>query len=116
MPMRARSFGRSVLGSFTEIPSTVMAPCSNRSSPFTHLMSVDLPLPDGPQTTTTSPLATSVEQSVSTWKLPYDLLRSRIEIMVVGGASKAQYRQSRAGCQASLYNRRQSQSVPQEDP
>jgi hypothetical protein len=29
-------------------------------------MSVDLPLPEGPQTTTTSPFATSVVLSVST--------------------------------------------------
>jgi hypothetical protein len=44
-------------------------------------MRVDLPLPEGPQTTTTSPFATSVEQSVSTWKLPYHLLTFFIEIM-----------------------------------
>ena len=36
-------------------------------------MSVDLPLPEGPHTTITSPLSTSVVQSVSTWKLPYHL-------------------------------------------
>src|SRR5437870_13002289 len=74
MPMRARSFGRSVLGSFTEMPATVMVPSWNGSSPLTHLISVDLPEPDGPHTTTTSPLATSVEQSLSTWKLWYHLL------------------------------------------
>ena len=34
-------------------------------------MSVDLPDPDGPQTTITSPFSTLVVQSVSTWKLPY---------------------------------------------
>ena len=37
-------------------------------------MSVLLPEPDGPHTTTTSPLAMEVVQSVSTWKLPYHLL------------------------------------------
>jgi hypothetical protein len=36
------------------------APCWKGSRPLTHLISVDLPEPDGPQTTTTSPLATVV--------------------------------------------------------
>src|SRR6266513_3051022 len=81
MAMRERSFGRLVLGSPTEMPSTVMLPFWKGSSAFTHLISVDLPLPEGPHTTTTSPLATSVEQSVSTWKLPYHLLTLFIEIM-----------------------------------
>ena len=67
MPMRERSLGRSVFGSPTEMPSTVISPFWNGSSALTHLMSVDLPLPEGPQTTTTSPFATSVEQSVRTW-------------------------------------------------
>src|SRR6185369_10849249 len=51
------------------------------------LMSVDLPLPDGPHTTTTSPLETSVVLSVSTWKEPYHLLRFLMEIMGVEGRS-----------------------------
>jgi hypothetical protein len=38
----------------------------NGSSALTHLMSVDLPEPDGPQTTITSPFSTAVVQSVST--------------------------------------------------
>src|ERR1700730_14818396 len=83
MPMRARSFGRSVLGSFTEIPATVTVPSWNGSSPLTHLISVDLPEPDGPHTTTTSPLATSIEQSFSTWKSWYHLLTLLIVIMDV---------------------------------
>jgi hypothetical protein len=37
-----------------------------RLEPIAHLMSVDLPEPDGPHTTTTSPLATSVEQCFRT--------------------------------------------------
>ena len=44
-------------------------------------MSVDLPLPEGPQTTTTSPLSTLVVQSMSTWKVPYHLLTPRISII-----------------------------------
>ena len=63
------------------MPSTVMAPSWNGSSPLTHLISVDLPEPDGPHTTTTSPLATSVEQSLSTWKSRYHLLTLLIVIM-----------------------------------
>jgi hypothetical protein len=66
MPMRARSFGRSVFGSLTEMPATVMVPSWNGSSPLTHLMSVDLPEPDGPHTTTTSPFSTCVEHCFST--------------------------------------------------
>ena len=81
MPMRERSLGRSVFGSPTEMPSTVISPFWNGSSAFTHLMRVDLPLPEGPQTTTTSPFATSVVQSVSTWKLPYHLLTFLMEII-----------------------------------
>src|ERR1700694_2767752 len=81
MPMRARSFGRSVLRSPTEMPATVMVPCWNGSRPLTHLISVDLPDPEGPHTTTTSPLATSVEQPLSTWTVPYHLLKSLIVII-----------------------------------
>lgn len=43
------------------------------SSALIVLISVDLPEPDGPHTTTTSPLRMVVEQSFSTWKLPYHL-------------------------------------------
>src|ERR671934_3026690 len=81
MPIRARSLGRSVLGSFTAMPATVMEPSWNGSSPLTHLISVDLPEPDGPHTTTTSPLATSVEQSFSTWNVWYHLLTLLMLIM-----------------------------------
>src|SRR5450830_573060 len=74
IPMRARNFDRLVLGSPTETPSTVMVPFWKGSRPLMVLISVDLPEPEGPQTTTTSPLATLVLQSVRTWKLPYHLL------------------------------------------
>ena len=86
MPMRERSFGRSVFGSSTEMPSTTTFPFWNGSSAFTHLMSVDLPDPDGPQTTTTSPLSTLVVQFVSTWKVPYHLLTPFISIIAIGGS------------------------------
>src|SRR5258705_5136619 len=81
IPIRERSLERSVFGSATEMPSTAISPFWKGSSPFTHLMSVDLPLPEGPHTTTTSPLETSVEQSVRTWNCPYHLLTFLMEIM-----------------------------------
>ena len=67
MPMRERSFGRLVFGSCTGTPSTVISPFWKGSSALTTLISVDLPEPEGPQTTTTSPFSTFVVQSVSTW-------------------------------------------------
>ena len=66
IPTRERSFGRLVFGSATEMPSTITSPFWNGSSALTHLMSVDFPEPDGPHTTTTSPLSTLVVQLVST--------------------------------------------------
>ncbi len=66
MPMRARSAGRSVFGLPTSTPSTVTRPCWNGSSPLTVLIKVDLPEPDGPQMTITSPLSTRVLQLSST--------------------------------------------------
>ena len=81
MPIFARSLGRSVLLSPTEMPSTVISPFWNGSSALTVLISVDLPDPEGPHTTTTSPFLTWVEQWLSTWKLPYHLLTSLISIM-----------------------------------
>src|SRR6201996_9551344 len=82
MPTRARSFGRLVPGSLTLMPSTVMSPLLIGSSALTHLIRVDLPEPEGPQTTTTSPLATLVVQSFSAWKLAlYHLSTSPISII-----------------------------------
>src|SRR6185437_4689680 len=82
MPTRARSFGRLVLGSLTLMPSMLISPLWNGSSALTHLINVDLPEPDGPHTTTTSPLATFVVQSLNAWKLgPYHLSTWLISIM-----------------------------------
>ena len=53
MPTLERNLGRSVFGSPTETPSTTISPFWKGSRPFTHLMRVDLPLPEGPHTTTT---------------------------------------------------------------
>ena len=46
-------------------------------------MSVDFPEPDGPHTTTTSPLVTWVVQSTSTCLSPYHLLTFLISIMAI---------------------------------
>src|SRR6478735_3223953 len=95
MPTRERSLGRLVLGSLTLVPSTLMSPFWNGSSALTHLMSVDLPLPEGPQTTTTSPLVTLVVQSVSTWNSPYHLLTFLMSIMAMripGSAPSGRWR------------------------
>jgi hypothetical protein len=80
MPTRLRSLGRLVLGSAMDTPSTTMSPFWKGSSAFTVLMSVDLPEPDGPHTTTTSPFWMVVVQSVRTWNAPYHLLTFLISI------------------------------------
>ncbi len=46
-------------------PATVTVPALGRSSPAIRLSSVDLPLPDGPMTATTSPAATPMLTSAS---------------------------------------------------
>jgi len=81
MPTRERSLGKSVAGSCSGTPSTVISPFWNGSSALTVLMSVDLPEPEGPQTTTTSPLFTVTEQSLSTWTGPYHLETFLISII-----------------------------------
>src|SRR3954452_1287377 len=81
MPTRARSFGKSVFGSLSLMPSTTIWPFWNGSSALTHLISVDLPEPEGPHTTTTSPLATLVVQSFSAWNAPYHLSTWLISII-----------------------------------
>ena len=55
IPTRVRSVGRFTPRRVIESPSTRMSPCWTRSRPLTQRISVDLPEPDGPQTTTTSP-------------------------------------------------------------
>src|SRR5258708_11696279 len=93
MPTRARSFGRSVLGSFTLMPSRMISPLWNGSSALTHLISVDFPDPEGPHTTTTSPLSTRVLQFFSAWKLgPYHLSTWLIWIMKVSLAENGDAR------------------------
>jgi len=83
MPTRLRSLGRSVLGSCTGTPSTVISPFWKGSRALMVLMRVDLPEPEGPQTTTTSPFWMLVEQSVSTCTLPYHLETFLSSIMAI---------------------------------
>src|SRR5690606_22665234 len=82
MPTFERSFGRLVLGSCSGMPLTVISPFWNGSSALTVLISVDLPEPDGPHTTTTSPLSMLTEQSLSTCTDPYHLDTFRISIIL----------------------------------
>src|SRR6185369_11502719 len=63
------------------VPSRRILPCWISSSRLTVRISVDLPDPDGPHTTTTSPFLTSCEISTSAWYLPYHLLTLQNEII-----------------------------------
>ena len=49
----------------------MILPCCTGSKPLTVLINVDLPEPEGPQTTTTSPLPTLVVQFFKTRNCPY---------------------------------------------
>ena len=71
-PMRLRSRFSSLPLSApcTSWPSNRMGPDWISSSRFTVRISVDLPEPDGPQTTTTSPRATSALMSMSAGMVP----------------------------------------------
>ena len=81
MPTFERSCGRLVLGSCSGMPLTVISPFWNGSSAFTVLMRVDLPEPEGPHTTTTSPLSMLTLQSLSTCTGPYHLDTLLMRIM-----------------------------------
>src|SRR5215510_3245624 len=81
MPICARRRVRLVFESPTEMPLTTTSPCWKGSRPLTVLISVLLPEPDGPHTTTTSPLFTRVVQSFRTWTGPYHLLTFFISII-----------------------------------
>src|SRR3954462_7743365 len=81
MPTRARSALRSVSGAPTEMPSTTISPESICSRPLMQRISVLLPEPDGPHTTTTEPFVTVAEQSSRTRKSPKDFVTLRISII-----------------------------------
>src|SRR3954463_14905458 len=81
MPMRLRNAIRARPCVGSGWPSMTMRAPSIGTRPLTHLISVLLPEPDGPHTTTISPLATEAEQSLSTRRLPYHLLMQSISII-----------------------------------
>src|SRR5687767_814452 len=74
MPMSARSRARGLPSSGSGCPSKVMRPPSMRSSRLMQRISVDLPEPDGPITTTTSPRSTVRSTSRRTCRSPKCLL------------------------------------------
>ena len=69
-PTSVRILFKSVLESATFTPSTQISPLSIFSNWFTVRISVDLPLPEGPHTTTTSPWWMSKFTLLITWLLP----------------------------------------------
>src|SRR5688572_4221125 len=80
IPTRVRSRGRFTPGFAIDSPSTTRSPSSIGSRPFTQRISVLLPDPDGPHTTTTSPRATLSATFWRTCSLPNHLLTFRKSI------------------------------------
>ena len=74
MPTSARSWASSLPSSGSCLPSMVIVPDSMVSSRLIARQSVDLPEPEGPMTTTTSPLPTVRSMSCSTCRSPKCLL------------------------------------------
>ena len=74
MPTLARSAASSLPSAGSGWPSTVTVPLSTVSSRLMVRHSVDLPEPDGPMTTTTSPRPTTRSTSLSTCSAPKCLL------------------------------------------
>src|SRR5215510_9548127 len=112
MPICARSRVRLVLGSPTEMPLTRTSPCWNGSSPLTVLIRVLLPEPEGPHTTTTSPLFTAVVQPFSTCTGPYHLLTPFISIIAMmpsRGSERSAARHGQSELQ-SLHEARQAEA------
>ena len=70
MPIFSRSLLMSVCLSVTSSPSTIIVPSVAVSSWFRHRRNVDLPLPEGPRSTTTSPSSISMLISFSTSSFP----------------------------------------------
>jgi hypothetical protein len=74
MPTRLRSWASCLPSAGNGCPSTVIVPASMVSSRLMVRHSVDLPDPDGPMTTTTSPRATLSSMSLRTCSAPKCLL------------------------------------------
>src|SRR5690554_2043441 len=89
MPVSRRMRSMALTSSVSSTPSTTMRPSWWSSSLLIQRISVDFPEPDGPMTTTTSPLFTDMLMSRKTWKSPNHLLRPSISMILSlpGGAS-----------------------------
>jgi hypothetical protein len=74
IPTSARSCASALPSSGSLWPSSSMTPSSIVSRRLIARQSVDLPEPEGPMTTTTSPRATERSMSWSTWRSPKCLL------------------------------------------
>ena len=70
MPTSARRCARPLPSAGSSLPSMLMLPLVIVSRRLIVRQSVDLPEPDGPITTTTSPELTVRSMSVSAWKSP----------------------------------------------
>jgi hypothetical protein len=86
MPTSRRTRSTVRGSSVSSMPSTTTRPLWCSSSRLTRRISVDLPEPDGPHTTTFSPRPTARSTSFSAWNAPNHLLTLLISIM---GASSA---------------------------
>src|SRR5262245_61872865 len=112
IPTRERSTVRSASDREIVSPSTTTSPDWMRSRAFTQRISVLLPDPDGPQTTTTSPLDTARVMSRSTWSFPNHLLTVRNSIAVSAMSAGPSIEEAHARHKRpALYSRR-SQEVP----
>ena len=74
MPTSLRRRASSLPSSGSGSPSMAISPCSIASRRLIVRQSVDLPEPEGPMTTTTSPRSMSRSMSCSTWSSPNHLL------------------------------------------
>src|ERR1700681_2577077 len=69
----------------SRLPSTTTVPSCTASRPLMQRISVLLPEPDGPITTTTSPVATARSMSASTWFVPNHFWTPENSMAVDGG-------------------------------
>src|SRR5947209_10194131 len=78
MPISRRTSSILRRSSVNSMPSTITRPRCQSSMRLIQRSSVDLPPPDGPQTTMRSPRMTLRSMSRSTWNVPNHLLRPTI--------------------------------------
>ena len=110
MPTSARSLARALPSSGRATPSMVIEPEAMGSSRLMVRHSVDLPDPDGPMTTSTSPLSTVRSMSLSTWRSPKYLLTLSMTTRGVASAGDAA---GAAGVGSALNGRAGSRRRPE---